>query len=148
MTAPVHGYWVKQRPGTSMNRDLRCAVADELTRPTRSADPRIVALPAEIDVTNSAVVLAALSAVRPRGGQIVIADMTATVYCDCTGLAALLTARRQAVQAGAELRVVAHGGQVLRIIEITGLAGVLDVYRTTAAARERPGPEPHAGAEA
>lgn len=102
-------------------------MSDEASLTGRPADAEVVVLPAEIDVSNADMVLAALSAVLRRGVRIVIADLRATVFCDCSGVAALLSARRQSARLGAELRVVAQAGQVRRLFDLTGLDQLIAV---------------------
>lgn len=110
-----------------------------------AAEAEIVVLPTEIDVANAAMVHAALSAVLRRGVRILIADMADTVFCDCTGAAALLAAHRLAGRSRAQLRIVADSAQVRRLFEITGLDQCLSVYTTTAAACEPSDGSPCAG---
>jgi anti-anti-sigma factor len=67
---------------------------------------RVVAAPAEIDVTTAgqlrAVLLEATGAVHPM----VVVDMTRTVFCDVSGLHTLLRAPKRAASEGGELRLV------------------------------------------
>jgi anti-sigma B factor antagonist len=101
-----------------------------------AAEAEVVVLPTEVDVANADMVLAALSAVLARGVRILVADMADTVFCDCTGAAALLAVHRQALDSSAQLRIVVGNGPVPRLFEITGLDQWLSVYTTTAAACE------------
>jgi anti-sigma B factor antagonist len=117
-----------------MELDQWCAVSDVFVPDGRRADLDVVLLPPEVDVSNAEMVLAALAAVLERGVRIVIADMTDTVFCDCTGVAALVSTWRRAERSGAELRIAAGTAQVRRVFEITGLERLMAVYPTTAAA--------------
>ena len=56
-------------------------------------EPVVVALPAEIDVTNSEEVYAQLMAALTPGVSAVIADMMATVFCDSSGVHAIMHAQ-------------------------------------------------------
>lgn len=90
--------------------------------------PEIVSLPAEIDIGNcEAAGEELLTAFRP-GVLVVIADMSATTFCDCSGLRELMIANEQAACAGTELRVVVASRAVRRIVEITGAGKVLRLY--------------------
>jgi anti-sigma B factor antagonist len=102
---------------------------------SRPDGTEVVVLPAEIDVCNAEMVRIALLAVLRRGVRRVIADMSATAFCDCTGVAALLAASNEAERAAAEVCVVASGRQVLRLFDLTGLSGRVTVFPTVAAAR-------------
>jgi anti-anti-sigma factor len=109
-------------------------VSEDLRLASVSANSEIVVFPAEVDVLNAGIVVAALCAVLARGVRVVVADMTSTVFCDCAGLAALAAADREARSQSADLRIVACGTQVLRVLEVTGTAAVLTVHPTVAAA--------------
>lgn len=93
---------------------------------TRSA---LVALPAEIDITNARDVRRQITAAVLRPGvRVVTVDMTATTFCDSMGFRALLQSHQQATRHGAELRVVNPGPDVRRVLNLTGLDRVLTIY--------------------
>jgi anti-sigma B factor antagonist len=95
----------------------------------------IVELPAEIDVNNAGRVRALLmSLVEESAARVVVVDMAGTTFCDSSGVTTLATAHRKAAAQGAEVKVVAVTGPVLRIFELTGLDQVLSVFPTMAAA--------------
>ena len=100
-------------------------MADQIAEST----PAVVVLPAEIDVTNSELAFGLLAAALAPGVPMVIADLTATSFCDTSGVRALVQAHEQAVARGAQLRLaVPQGGSVRRVLELTGLGRVLNVY--------------------
>ena len=79
-------------------------------------------MPGEIDVTNAGEVLARIAACGP-GVTVVIADLTATRFCD--------SAHRQGAAAGAQLRlVVSPDGPIGRVVELTGINRHVAVYPT------------------
>jgi anti-sigma B factor antagonist len=93
------------------------------------ATPAIVVLPAEIDVTNSDQVLAQLAAALAPGAPLVVADMTATVFCDTSGVRTLVEANQQAQTQNAGFRIaIPSEGSVRRVLELTGIIRVLPVY--------------------
>lgn len=66
--------------------------------------PVIVALPAEIDITNAGQVYDRLSAALASGAPLIIADLTVTAVCDAAGVRRRASAgnpARRADQAGA-----------------------------------------------
>ena len=73
--------------------------------------PVIAALPAEIDLSNSAEVGAALRQNFKPGVSLVIADLTGTVFCDSSGIRQLLLAHDLAAESQAELRLVARASR-------------------------------------
>ena len=54
-------------------------------------------------------------------------DISAVTFIDSSGLRVLLEAHRQLQEAGRRLVLVAPSKPVVRLFEVTGLAGVLDV---------------------
>jgi anti-sigma B factor antagonist len=88
----------------------------------------VVAAPAEIDITNAGQLRAALlDATETR--HVVVADMTATHYCDSSGIHALVAVHRSARAKGSELRlVVAPGGVVQRVIALTAIDTVISCF--------------------
>jgi anti-anti-sigma factor len=100
------------------------------------AVPRIVTLPAEIDMGNAEAVGSLLrSAFRP-GVTVVIADMSATMFADSSAARALLMANDTAAAACAQLRLVIPSPPVLRILRIMGLDSMLEIYPSLAAATD------------
>ena len=101
--------------------------------------PAIVVLPGEIDLSNAQRVFDQLSSVFAAGATVVVADLTATVFCDSTGLGTLLRVQRQAAADGAQLRLaIAPGGPVQRVFDLMGLDRLLPVYTSRAQATACP----------
>jgi len=98
-----------------------------------TAGPRaIVALPGEIDITNSAAIKASLLLVLDGPG-LVIADMTGTTFCDSSGLRMLIVARDRAAASGCTLRIVIRpDSSVARSLAILGMDRVLPIYASVA----------------
>ncbi len=99
-----------------------------------SAKPVVVALPAEIDVTNSGAVHADLAAACVPGIGVLVVDMSDTVFCDSSSVRVLVRAHRLAESMGIEFRLVVITKPVLRILELTGLTTVLRLYPSIDAA--------------
>lgn len=97
--------------------------------------PAVVTLPAEIDLINADEVLDQICAAFRPGVTTVVADLTTTTFCDSSGIRHLLLAHQRARAAGVQLRVaVSPVGSVRRVLRITGVERVLDIYRTVEAA--------------
>jgi anti-sigma B factor antagonist len=93
------------------------------------ATPVIVVLPAEIDVINAGDVLTKLAAALTPGVSLVIADMTSTVFCDTSGVRALVDAHERAVTSQVEFRLaIPPEGSLRRVLELTGIIRLLPVY--------------------
>ena len=95
------------------------------------AQPVVVTLPREIDMTNACQVSHRLCAALSAGAPIVVADMTATRFCDSMGLRALVLAHKQASASSAEFRVAVASANVLKVMAITQLDTVLHIYPST-----------------
>jgi len=98
------------------------------------SDRVIVAMPEEIDITNSARVCQQLNLAFLRGVAMVVADFTATRLCDSSGARELALAHGRAIDMNVELRAVVASAAVLRVFELTGLSHVLPVYTSREAA--------------
>ena len=90
--------------------------------------PEIVVFPPEVDISNAALFgVEMLAALRP-GVVVVIADMTLTEFCDSSGIRHLLIANQRAKRSLAQLRVVVTADTVRRVLHVTGVDQVLDIY--------------------
>ncbi len=88
----------------------------------------VVAMPVEIDVTNSAGVDSLLAAVAAERPEVITADMTATNFCDSSGIHALARAHQLAAANGGELRLAVGASPARRVLQLTGLDQVLPVF--------------------
>ena len=93
-----------------------------------TARPAVVTLPDEIDMDNAERVGADLQAAFAHGVTVVVADMTATTFCDSRGIRAVVLAHKQAAASGAALRLVVPSAGVLRVMAVLGLDGLLAIY--------------------
>ena len=101
----------------------------------------IVTLPVEIDLSNAELVRQGLLSVVAQGATRVIADMTATTFCDSAGIAVLVRVVRQATAHGSGLRLAASATALTRVLGLTGVDKLIEVYPTVAAALADPGSE-------
>lgn len=91
-------------------------------------DPIVVALPAEIDISNSTATWASLLDALDNPG-LIIADMSGTAFCDSSGVRVLLAAHDRASANGSELRIVIQpGSAVTRALAVLGLDRILRIY--------------------
>jgi anti-sigma B factor antagonist len=104
-------------------------VAREENLLARQHDEQVViTLPEEIDVTNSPGLYETLLAVISRQPTLLVADMTATTFCDCNGMRVIVAAYRQAVAAGADMRLVISHPAARRVSELSGIDTVISIY--------------------
>jgi anti-anti-sigma factor len=94
----------------------------------------VVAFPEHVDMSNAAQIREQLLGVFDRGATVVIADMSATVWCDYVGVDAVARACQQAAVCRAELRLVATAPTVRRLLAAEGLDRLVPVYSSVEAA--------------
>jgi anti-sigma B factor antagonist len=90
----------------------------------------VVTFPADIDMATASAVGEQVAAALARGVHVVIADMTATTFCDSAGITMLIRAKRQATARGAELRLLLPCPNVVRVLQIQGVDAVLPIYHS------------------
>ncbi len=95
---------------------------------TRECDGQVVvALRGELDLVDAASVAVALTAAAAREREIIV-DLAGLEFIDCSGVAALVRARKQARHAGGDLLLAAPQQQVLRLLTLTRLIDVFSVH--------------------
>lgn len=87
----------------------------------------MVTLPARIDTAASRSLCGQLGSAL-ASATTVIADMTATRFCDSSGVHILLLALEQAIATDVELRLVVPSADVLRALAAMGTDWLLPVY--------------------
>ena len=93
--------------------------------------PVVVELPAEIDVTNAEQVYQQLVDVLAPDITTVVADMTATIFCDSSGVHALMHAYETAGARDVKLRLaISPGTSVRRVLQLIGVGRLVPVYPT------------------
>ena len=106
----------------------------------------IVTLSGEIDLTNSEGAYDQLYAAFASGAPVVIADFTATTFCDCSSLSGLLDVQQRLAEGNAQLRLaIPPGTAVSRVAQLIGLDHRLPVYPSLDEAASSPRPAAPAG---
>jgi anti-sigma B factor antagonist len=93
----------------------------------------VVTLPAEIDVTIADAVRDELLAILNQGATLLIADLSKTEFCDSAGVSALVRTYRQASTSGRPMRLVVSTPSVQRVLSITGVDRLVDIFPSVAA---------------
>jgi anti-sigma B factor antagonist len=104
-------------------------VTDDQQTARALARPAVVTLPAQVDTAASRCLCGQLGSAL-ASADIVIADMTATKFCDPSGVHILLLAQEQAAATGVEMRLVVRSAAVLRALAAMGADWLLPVYLT------------------
>jgi anti-sigma B factor antagonist len=107
----------------------------DLAGPDRVA---VVPMPAEIDISNADNARDQLLSVLDEGPAMLVVDMSATSFCDSGGVNALVRVYQRALADQAALRFVITAPVVQRVLAITGVDRLLDIYPTVAAALAAP----------
>jgi anti-anti-sigma factor len=94
----------------------------------------LVALPERIDVSNAGQIRDELLAVINRGAEALIADLTATTFCDHAGADAVARAYQRAAAIRTQLRLVVTSGAVLQMLGMSGAGRLVPVYPSVPAA--------------
>jgi anti-anti-sigma factor len=106
----------------------------------------VVSAPAQVDARNAGDVLAWLLSVIREGPATLIVDLTATAFCDSSGLNSLVQAFRRAGAAGVEMRLAVAGPAVRRMLQITGIDQLIGAYPSVPASliggQDPPGGQP------
>lgn len=90
----------------------------------------VVGLPGEIDLGNADAISSALLSTLDQGAVGVVADMTATRYCDAAGIRAVARASSRAEELGYWVRVVIPRLAVRRAFTLTGADSLVRIYAT------------------
>jgi anti-sigma B factor antagonist len=94
----------------------------------------VMALEGELDLAARSELNCALERLEYERPERVVADLTAATFVDASTLGLLECAQRRLRARAAELRLVCSDSHVLRVMKLTGLDRVLDVFETTAQA--------------
>jgi anti-sigma B factor antagonist len=92
----------------------------ELTRDRRPGHT-LVTVHGELDIATTPELRERLYVALEDPGSLVVVDMSGVTFCDASGLAALLGARRRASGKGVTLVLAAVPAQVEALLEVTGL---------------------------
>jgi anti-sigma B factor antagonist len=104
----------------------------------------VVALYGELDKTHAGWLVRALSAAAAPGARVIV-DLEELTFIDCSGLSAMVSAWKQARQAGGDLRLAVPQQLVLRLLSLTDVTGLLPVFASVDQAANGNGRSPAPG---
>ncbi|SDN49266.1 anti-sigma B factor antagonist [Streptomyces sp. cf386] len=108
-------------------------MSENHTRSTPPLSVRVVAgttvveLRGEIDLLAAPALAARLDSLTAGTCPDLVLDLRSVSFIDCTGLGVLCRARNRVLDRRGRLRLVSHNACFLRVLRITGLAGVFEV---------------------
>jgi anti-anti-sigma factor len=92
----------------------------------------VMVLPAEIDLSNARTVYEQLRTALAPGVTVLVADLSATTFCDAAGVRDLARAQDAAMACGAELRLAVPLGRVRNVLDLIGPACLMPLYENVA----------------
>jgi anti-sigma B factor antagonist len=98
----------------------------------------VITLPVEIDITNSDQVREDLLSVVNQGAALLVADLSKTTFCDSSGISALARSFRRTQASGGEMRLAVSTPAVHRVLALTGVDRLIDIYPSVTAALSDP----------
>jgi anti-sigma B factor antagonist len=98
----------------------------------------VVTLPVEIDITNADQVREDLLSLLNQGAALLVADLTKTTFCDSAAVSALARTFRRADASQSEMRLAVTTLAVQRVLALTGVDRLLDVYPSVTSALADP----------
>jgi anti-anti-sigma factor len=90
----------------------------------------VIAVEGEADMTTAVKFNESFFSAARSGVRRVVADLTGVSFIDTTMLNALVVGHRRMVRDHGGFAVVCNGPRVARVLEITGLLQILDVFGT------------------
>lgn len=101
----------------------------EARLPVRRHDGLLtVVLPAEVDLDTRTAILEQSLALLCTRPAVFVVDMTATVFCDSSGVDLLVRLNRRARLLGCDLRVVVQHPAVRKVLSLSGMRHVLTIH--------------------
>jgi anti-sigma B factor antagonist len=98
----------------------------------------VVTPPVEMDATNADQVREELLSIINEGAVLLIVDLSKTTFCDSAGVGALVRTFRRASASDSQMRLVVGTLAVQRVLSITGIDRLLDIYPSVTAALAGP----------
>lgn len=101
----------------------------------------VIVCPPEIDIANTDAFAAALTAAEQaateqaateQAAATVVVDLTATAFCDCSGLRVLGPAQERIAARGGRMRLVTTSGVIQLLLAMTGLEASIPQHSTVA----------------
>ena len=94
----------------------------------------VITVAGELDMATAPTLLNEVGRLVDAGQTCLIFDLAGVSFCDSTGLSIFVRARNRFAATGGQVRLAAPQRAVRRLLEVSGLLGVLDTYPSVAAA--------------
>jgi anti-sigma B factor antagonist len=117
---------------------------NSLSDPGLRVEPRwqdsaaVLRVAGDVDAANAHVLREALLGAIDDGPSVVVVDLTEVGYIDSVGLGTLVISLKHATEQRAKLRLVVTSPQIEKILKITGLQSVFEIYSDPQSAASQP----------
>lgn len=98
------------------------------------SDAQVLSLGGELDIATTPTVRSAIDAAIAGGSKRIIVDLTGLNFIDSTGLGVLIGGLRRSRENGGRVVLVATEGRILRLLRVTGLVRIFQVFESLDAA--------------
>jgi anti-sigma B factor antagonist len=95
----------------------------------------LITLRGELDIATTPSLRDRLHAALQDPGPLVVIDLSQVTFCDASGLALLVGARRRTEPKGTTLVLAAPSAQLAKMLGVTGLHSAFTIRRSVASAR-------------
>lgn len=105
---------------------------DETIQPVLEASggPPVLVLDGELDLARAPSLQRAIDQLRADGHSTIVVDLLGVNFLDSTALGVLVAALARCREAGGDLHLIVAEPRILKVLEITGLAGTFPLHPT------------------
>jgi anti-sigma B factor antagonist len=90
----------------------------------------------DLDIATTEVFTSTVKRLLAEPGVTVIVNMESVPFVDSTGIGAMISCHKAAVEAGSECRFVINVPKVLRVVEATKINEFLNIYESSSSATD------------
>jgi anti-sigma B factor antagonist len=102
--------------------------------PRQQGDVSVLGVAGDVDAANAQVLREAVVTAIDSGPSVLVVDLTEVGYIDSVGLGTLVVGLKRASERGATMRLVVTSPQIQKVLNITGLLSVFEIYNNAPAA--------------
>jgi anti-sigma B factor antagonist len=98
-------------------------------------DPMIISLNGELDIASASQLEERINALVAGGRNRLVVNLADLIFCDSTGIGALVRGNTACLERGGYLRLAAPNRNITRVLAVVGLLEAFPTYQTVDAAR-------------
>jgi anti-sigma B factor antagonist len=96
--------------------------------PSRQGGATVLSVDGDVDAANAHFLREAVIEAIDSGSPVVVIDLAQVGYVDSVGLGTLVVSLKRAAEQRTALRLVVTSPQIEKVLKITGLLSVFDIY--------------------